>query len=116
MPGVSVDHTLLYGLITVVIVQLAGVATLAVNGWSARQQAREAADRLDARAIRDREWALEDRVSLAALHQAVQENTLLTAEGVRQAERAYQEANHVNTKISDLNAQLLRTKNGPTIQ
>src|SRR5713226_5018535 len=105
MPGTPVDNTLLYGLITVVFVQLIGVTTLAVNGWIARQQARDAADRLDARAARDREWALEDRAALANLHQVLQENTALTAEGVRQAERAYQEANNMNAKISDLNAQ-----------
>lgn len=64
---------------------------------------------------RHRAWELEDRKALAGrvstttneIKEAIAENTMKTEQATAAAHEAYQEANHVNVKISDLNARLL---------
>ncbi len=52
---------------------------------------------------RDRRWALEDAKSKAA---ALVQHASAIAEGTQKATDAYHEANAVNNKIADLNADL----------
>ncbi len=80
----------------------------------------------DRRAVREREWAMEDRQQVAAklatsvnakaaentaqleqLHVAIKENTELTNDVGDKAEAAYKEANSINLKIENIGIKLL---------
>ncbi len=60
------DNSLLLGVVTVAIVQVASLITQLVTGRNTRREAAAKAGLDDARTLRDRQWATEDRERVAA--------------------------------------------------
>lgn len=99
------DPILAIGLVAALAAQALTFFTLVFNAKQARL-----------REERHRSWDIEDRKLLATkvvettseIRDAIAENTAKTEQATVAAHDAYKEANHVNVKISDLNARLLK--------